>query len=118
MDGVSIISLNGHTPRIDPSAFIAPGCRIIGDVEIGPEASVWYNCVLRGDVNAIRIGVHAIGQRHARHSHHPFQEKRIERNGVFLGQRGVDRIKLSSIIFTHIGWGQHADKEHFDIALL
>ena len=56
MDGVSIISLNGHTPRIDPSAFIAPGCRIIGDVEIGPEASVWYNCVLRGDVNASRSG--------------------------------------------------------------
>ena len=56
MDGVSIISLNGHTPRIDPSAFIAPGSCIIGDVEIGPEASVWYNCVLRGDVNAIRIG--------------------------------------------------------------
>ena len=56
MDGVSIISFNGRTPRIDPSAFIAPGCRIIGDVEIGPEASVWYNCVLRGDVNVIRIG--------------------------------------------------------------
>ncbi len=56
MDGVSIISFNGKTPRIDPSAFVAPGCRIIGDVEIGPEASIWYNCVLRGDVNAIRVG--------------------------------------------------------------
>jgi gamma-carbonic anhydrase len=56
MQDVSIITLNGHTPRIDPSAFIAPGCRIIGDVDIGPGASIWYNCVLRGDVNAIRIG--------------------------------------------------------------
>jgi gamma-carbonic anhydrase len=56
MNGVSIITLNGHTPRIHDSAFIAPGCRIIGDVEIGPEASIWYNCVLRADVNAIRIG--------------------------------------------------------------
>ncbi len=56
MDGVSIITLNGNTPKIHPSAFIAPGCRIIGDVEIGAEASIWYNCVLRGDVNAIRIG--------------------------------------------------------------
>jgi len=56
MDGVSIITFNGKTPRIDPSAFVAPGCRIIGDVEIGPEASVWYNCVLRGDVNSIRVG--------------------------------------------------------------
>lgn len=56
MNGVSIIPLNGHTPRIHETAFVAPGCRIIGDVEIGPEASIWYNCVLRGDVNAIRIG--------------------------------------------------------------
>jgi gamma-carbonic anhydrase len=53
---VSIITLNGKTPRIHESAFIAPGCRIIGDVEIGPEVSIWYNCVLRGDVNHIRIG--------------------------------------------------------------
>jgi carbonic anhydrase/acetyltransferase-like protein (isoleucine patch superfamily) len=56
MDGASIITLHGHTPRIHPSAFVAPGCRIIGDVEIGDGASIWYNCVLRGDVNAIRIG--------------------------------------------------------------
>jgi gamma-carbonic anhydrase len=56
LNGVSIITLNGHTPRIHPSAFVAAGCRIIGDVEIGEQASIWYNCVLRGDVNAIRIG--------------------------------------------------------------
>jgi gamma-carbonic anhydrase len=56
MDGVSIITLNGHTPRIHDTAFIALGCRIIGDVEIGEGASVWYNCVIRADVNAIRIG--------------------------------------------------------------
>ncbi|MBF9150999.1 gamma carbonic anhydrase family protein [Novosphingobium jiangmenense] len=53
---VSIIPFNGKTPRIHESAFIAPGCRIIGDVEIGPDVSIWYNCVLRGDVNFIRIG--------------------------------------------------------------
>ena len=52
----SIITLNGKTPKIDPSAFIAPGCRIIGDVEIGPDVSIWYNCVIRADVNQIRIG--------------------------------------------------------------
>jgi gamma-carbonic anhydrase len=53
---VSIISLNGKTPRIHDSAFIAPGCRIIGDVDIGPQASIWYNCVIRADVNVIKIG--------------------------------------------------------------
>ncbi|MEC3910728.1 gamma carbonic anhydrase family protein [Sphingobium sp. CR2-8] len=53
---VSIIPFDGKTPVIHPSAFIAPGCRIIGDVEIGEDASIWYNCVLRGDVNKVRIG--------------------------------------------------------------
>lgn len=53
---VTIAAINGKAPRIHSSAFIAPGCRILGDVEIGPDASVWYNCVLRGDVNRIVIG--------------------------------------------------------------
>lgn len=53
---VTILTINGKTPRIHPSAFIAPGCRIIGDVEIGPDVSIWYNCVVRADVNFIRIG--------------------------------------------------------------
>jgi carbonic anhydrase/acetyltransferase-like protein (isoleucine patch superfamily) len=53
---VSIITINGKTPQIDPSAFIAPGCRIIGDVTIGPDVSIWYNCVLRADVSRIEIG--------------------------------------------------------------
>ena len=56
MTDISIITLNGHTPRIHETAFIAPGCRIMGDVEIGAGASIWYNCVIRGDVNFIRIG--------------------------------------------------------------
>jgi carbonic anhydrase/acetyltransferase-like protein (isoleucine patch superfamily) len=51
-----LLTFNGMTPRIDPAAFVAPGARLIGDIEIGPEASIWYNCVLRGDVNRIRIG--------------------------------------------------------------
>ena len=53
---ITIVSIRGHTPKIHESAFIAPGCRIIGNVEIGPDASIWYNCVIRGDVNLIRIG--------------------------------------------------------------
>jgi carbonic anhydrase/acetyltransferase-like protein (isoleucine patch superfamily) len=51
-----LIEFGGRSPRIDPAAFVAPGAQLIGDVEIGPEASIWYNCVLRGDVNRIRIG--------------------------------------------------------------
>lgn len=53
---VTIAPFKGIWPRIHESAFIAPGCRIIGNVEIGPDVSVWYNCVIRGDANSIRIG--------------------------------------------------------------
>jgi gamma-carbonic anhydrase len=53
---VTILSFNGKSPKIDDSAFIAPGCRVIGDVTIGAEASIWYNCVLRADVSRIVIG--------------------------------------------------------------
>ena len=51
-----LIPFGGKAPRIDPAAFVAPGAVLIGDIEVGPEASIWYNCVLRGDVNHIRIG--------------------------------------------------------------
>jgi carbonic anhydrase/acetyltransferase-like protein (isoleucine patch superfamily) len=43
-------------PSIDPTAFIAPGAVILGDVAIGEEASVWYGAVLRADINRIRVG--------------------------------------------------------------
>lgn len=43
-------------PRIPKSAFIAPTATVVGDVEIGEDASLWFNTVVRGDVNSIRIG--------------------------------------------------------------
>lgn len=46
----------GRSPQIDDSAFIAETAAIIGDVVIGPESNIWYGVVIRGDVNAIRIG--------------------------------------------------------------
>jgi gamma-carbonic anhydrase len=53
---VDIISIGGKTPLIASTAFIAPGTRIVGDVEIGDGASIWYNCVIRAEVNKVRIG--------------------------------------------------------------
>jgi len=47
-----------RAPRIDPSVYIAPGAVVIGDVTIGEESSVWYGCILRGDINSIEIGAH------------------------------------------------------------
>ena len=43
-------------PKIHPSAFIAPGAMIIGAVTIGEESSIWFNCVLRGDLEYIEVG--------------------------------------------------------------
>jgi carbonic anhydrase/acetyltransferase-like protein (isoleucine patch superfamily) len=51
-----LIDYQGKSPKIDPSAFIAPTAVIIGDVEIGPESSVWFGAVIRGDMGPIRIG--------------------------------------------------------------
>jgi carbonic anhydrase/acetyltransferase-like protein (isoleucine patch superfamily) len=42
--------------KIDPSVFLAPGSIVVGDVWIGAESSVWFNSILRGDVNFIRVG--------------------------------------------------------------
>lgn len=51
-----IISFKEISPKIDPTAFVAHDANIIGDVEIGEDASVWFGSILRGDVNYIRIG--------------------------------------------------------------
>ncbi len=51
-----IRAYQGKVPKIHATAFIADGVVIIGDVEIGELASIWYNCVLRADVGMIRIG--------------------------------------------------------------
>ena len=56
MAGPYLLTFDGKAPRVDPTAFVAPGAQLIGDIEIGAQASIWYNCVLRGDVNRIRIG--------------------------------------------------------------
>ena len=51
-----LIAYQNTLPKIHPSAFIAEGAMIIGDVTIGEESSVWFNCVLRGDLDCIEVG--------------------------------------------------------------
>ncbi|MCF7796726.1 MAG: gamma carbonic anhydrase family protein [Lentisphaeria bacterium] len=51
-----IQSYQAKTPKIHPSAWIAENAVIIGDVEIGPQVNIWYNVVIRGDLNRIVIG--------------------------------------------------------------
>jgi carbonic anhydrase/acetyltransferase-like protein (isoleucine patch superfamily) len=49
-------TFRGISPIVDPLAYVDQSAQVIGDVHIGPESSVWMNVVVRGDVNAIRIG--------------------------------------------------------------
>jgi carbonic anhydrase/acetyltransferase-like protein (isoleucine patch superfamily) len=51
-----IMEFQGIRPKVDPTAFIAETAVVIGDVEIGPETNIWFNTVVRGDQNYIRIG--------------------------------------------------------------
>ena len=53
---MGIRAIKGVMPRLHPTVFVAEGAQVMGDVEIGEDSSVWYNTVIRGDVNTIRIG--------------------------------------------------------------
>lgn len=53
---MSIYEFKGMIPEIDPTVYLAPSAQVIGAVRIAKNASVWFNCVLRGDVDAISIG--------------------------------------------------------------
>lgn len=46
----------GRTPDLDAAAFVAPNATVLGDVTLGAGSSVWYGCVLRGDINSIVVG--------------------------------------------------------------
>jgi carbonic anhydrase/acetyltransferase-like protein (isoleucine patch superfamily) len=51
-----IYSLDDQVPQIDPTAWVAPGSHVMGKVRLGPEASVWFGAVLRGDNEWIDVG--------------------------------------------------------------
>ncbi len=50
------LAYQGRSPRYGSSVFVAPTAVVIGDVDIGANASIWYGAVLRGDVHSIRVG--------------------------------------------------------------
>ena len=51
-----IYPFQGMSPRLGSRVFVAPTATVLGDVSLGDDVSIWFNCVLRGDVNAISIG--------------------------------------------------------------
>lgn len=53
---MTVIPYKGVSPSIHPSAFVAEGVQLIGNVRLAQDASVWFNTVVRGDINSIEIG--------------------------------------------------------------
>ena len=51
-----ILPVKGNSPVFDESCWLAPNATLVGDVQIGKNCTVWFNAVIRGDVNKIRIG--------------------------------------------------------------
>lgn len=51
-----ILSVRGKTPQLGPNCFIAPNATLVGDIEMGADCSIWFNAVVRGDVNFIKMG--------------------------------------------------------------
>ena len=84
-----IIEVNEKKPTIDPTVFIAPTAIIIGDVEIGADTNIWFQAIIRGDTNFIRIGALCNIQDacvlHVVKNRHPV----ILEDGVVLGHRVV-----------------------------
>jgi carbonic anhydrase/acetyltransferase-like protein (isoleucine patch superfamily) len=52
----TILPVEGKFPRFGNNCFLAPNATVVGDVEMGDQCSIWFNAVVRGDVNSIRIG--------------------------------------------------------------
>jgi gamma-carbonic anhydrase len=92
-----ILAYDGVVPKVHESAFVAANAQLIGDVEVGADASIWYNVVLRGDVNFIRVGartniqdgtiVHVVSEREA--------------GGAYSGQKGYPTLIGDDVLIGH-----------------
>ncbi|NIS29798.1 MAG: gamma carbonic anhydrase family protein, partial [Actinobacteria bacterium] len=51
-----MLSYRDRVPKIHETAYVAPSAVVIGNVEIGADSTIWFNCVLRGDEHEIRVG--------------------------------------------------------------
>ena len=84
-----ILPVRGYTPVIGKDVFLADNATIIGDVVIGDECSIWFNVVVRGDVNSIRIG-HRVNIQDGSVLHTLYEKSTIEiGNDVSIGHNVV-----------------------------
>jgi len=84
-----ILPVKGILPTIHESCFIAPNATIVGDVVLGEDCSVWFNAVVRGDVNSIRIGKRVNIQDGAV-IHCTYEKSSVDiRNNVSIGHNAI-----------------------------
>ena len=85
----NLIKYNDFYPKVDKSVFLGHGARVIGDVTIGENSSIWYNCVLRGDVDSIKIGKNTNVQDGSVIHSSRFNGKTIIGNNVTVGHAAL-----------------------------
>jgi carbonic anhydrase/acetyltransferase-like protein (isoleucine patch superfamily) len=84
-----ILPVKGISPLIPESCFVAPNATVVGDVQMGEECSIWFNAVIRGDVNSIRIG-HKVNIQDAACIHCTYEKtKTTIGNNVSIGHHAL-----------------------------
>jgi carbonic anhydrase/acetyltransferase-like protein (isoleucine patch superfamily) len=94
---MAVRSYQGRIPHIDPSAYVDDTALVVGEVEIGADSSIWPMCVVRGDVNTIRIGSATnIQDGSVLHVTHR-SERRAEGHALVVG----DRVTVGHKVILH-----------------
>ena len=84
-----ILPVNGVSPQIPEDCYVAPNATIVGDVSMGSECSVWFNAVIRGDVNSISMG-NKVNVQDGACIHCTYQKtKAIIGNNVSIGHHAI-----------------------------
>ncbi|MBS1689262.1 MAG: gamma carbonic anhydrase family protein [Bacteroidetes bacterium] len=84
-----ILPVKGVSPQIPEDCFVAPNATIVGDVVMGTECSIWFNAVIRGDVNSIRLG-NKVNVQDGACIHCTYQKtKAIIGNNVSIGHNAI-----------------------------
>lgn len=84
-----ILPVKGVMPQIPDSCFVAPNATIVGDVVLGEECSIWFNAVVRGDVNSIRMG-NKVNVQDGACIHATYQKTRVVLgNNVSIGHNAI-----------------------------
>ena len=93
-----IMNFEENRPKIKKDAFIAPSADVIGDVKIGKNSSVWFGCVIRGDIHKIRIGKRTnIQDLSMVHVTHYTKEDKSDGNPTLIG----DNVTIGHRVMLH-----------------